>query len=70
MVETTGSMIVKNTITFLNAVTLNIGTFFQKSLVNACSAMGEQSNDTTIVLVYKARSHFFSQYILTSNEVE
>jgi hypothetical protein len=69
MAESTVSMIVKKTITFLNAVTLNAGTVFQKSLVSGCSAMGDQSNDNMIVLVYKARSHFISQYILTRNEV-
>jgi hypothetical protein len=69
MAESTLRMIVKETITSLNAVTLNIGTPFQKSLVNGCSAMGEQSNDNMIVLVYTARSHFISQYILTRKEV-
>jgi hypothetical protein len=62
-------MIVKNTITSLNAVTLNIGTLFQKSSVNECSSMGEQSNYNMIaVFVYKARSHLISKYILTRNE--
>jgi hypothetical protein len=62
-------MIVKKTITYLNAVTLNIGTPFHKSFVIGCSAMGEQSNVNMILLVYTARSHFISQYILTRNEV-
>jgi hypothetical protein len=66
----TVSMRVKKTITSLNAVTLNTGTLFQKSSVNGCSAMGEQSSGNMIaVLVYKARGHFISQYIVIRNEV-
>ena len=69
MAECTLNMKVKKTITSLNTVTLNIATLFQKSAVNGCSAMGEQSNgNMTDVLVYKVRNHFISPYILTRNE--
>jgi hypothetical protein len=69
MTESTVNMIVKNTITSLNDVTLKIATLFQKSSVNGCSPMGEQSNYNMIaVLVCKARSHLISEYILTRNE--